>query len=354
MATPNILNDKLDLVISTLNELNRGEWWQEAQTLQAYPVTELGMSVGREITGKRFTVRMQADFGQRSGRVPVGPVEIIPDIGDYLKEFNGEFRKIIHSEAYSMEAIAWNQGVEQVVSDLEVDNNAMRLRAVEDFETTILDIPASGEALKWYGLPYYCPWSSTALGDFHSGLPVGNTTILGGDPAAVETWRSYADTYSAFNRDDIALKLWKMARKTNFRPPPMTKANATNLFRYYGTGNVTDQLRLMQIEANDAPGYDVFGPVSPMIRGADITWLPILDSGNGAAANSDPLYQVNHGDNGLFPVFSTGFKFKVFDPLALPNMRTTIGTEIHVLGNWKCVSRRRLGVIAKSAPFGET
>lgn len=353
MATINIeAGDIPDLLISTLSDLQKGVWYQEFADIQDYPIARMLMEggVGKEGSGRSCTFRMADDPGDADGHYGLY-TDFDVDRGEHLVEGTVPWRHIRHGFAVDEHEVSMNSGEAQIVDDMDVQRSAMWQRLSNDIESGAWQVPSSADGLLERGIPYYVPWSSTALGTFNgSGLPAGHTSVAGITPSAHPKYVPYADTYTNPTKADLGVKLMKMIRQINFRPAPNVKAEQTGKNRMYMGNEVLQDLETLAANQNDQLGFDIGAAMdNTVLKRTPLMWVPQLDTS--AAAAADPIYVINHSY--LYPKFLKGWRFKEYPPAPLPKQRTAIGIEAHVTFNWVAPIRRRLGVIAKSAPFGE-
>lgn len=359
MAVYNPGTDSASMAISTRDNLNRGKWFSELQTYQRYPWCEIVMNEGiaKTAPGKKLTFRSSDDPGLPKARTGLYNTYSADKHVSLYEGFmywrNGEELFGIDKRESVM-----NSGEALVVSEEEVGMQAMYQRVCDSIEDASSTIASSTDTLQEQGIPYFINCPSDASGadgannGFQGTVPAGHTLVCGLNPTTTATkYRNYADLFTDFVYDEFTVKASDLMRAINFDPPPRGKSegSAWDGMRVYMGDRTLTAYEAMMLTGNDNLGRDGLPFFNnAVLKGITPTALPVLDAK--ATAGSFPIYYVNH--RYLYPVFLPDYRFKEIGPEKTP-MSHQVHWGIFWTYNWIAESRRRLGVMAKSAPFSE-
>jgi hypothetical protein len=357
VANYNPNTDSLSMPTSTRNELRPGEWFNELQALARYPMAEVLMDDGMAKTwpGTKFTWRISDDAGTPKPRT--APYKTFTaDNQNVLKK--AEIQSKQGEETFGIDRmdVDQNSGEARLVDEQELGLQAMFIRCVESIDENAWKVPAAGDTTTEVGVPYYVNCPTTASCGFQGTVPVGYSLVANIEPVtATPRYRNYANLFTDFTHEDFGVKASNLFRKINFVAPKRQKAvdggGIDALRIYMGEDSLTDY-ELMLNTQNDQLGADGLPMFNRgMLKGITPVPVPQLNSdGTGTpASNSFPIYFINH--NVLFPVFVPNWRFR--EENGKVPMSHQMWWGIFWAFNWVCTSRRRLGVLAKAAPFGE-
>ena len=342
--------DIQDRVINSLKSLQKGEWFDAMQTYQRYPMVEVAMSMGKEKSGKQLSFRIGVGSENEDGHAGLYE-DFDVDRPNVMTE--GTLNWVNHRKGFAIDERELDPmaAPESLVDDLEVLRNDMWANACLDFELKSMQVPALGDKLLPVGIPYFVVWEDSAAGTFTTALPSGHTAVAGIDPAVQTDYTNWACTYVNATRDDLGRRVSRAIRRTDWRPPMKVRGDEKVTHAIYVTEASVEANESMAANQNDQVGPDV----QPMFNRSMMArivpqWLPVLD--DQAAADSDPIYIINHAY--LKPVFKTGWKFREYPPKQAAKQPSAV--EVYVLSvyQWACQLRNRQAVVAKSAPFGES
>jgi hypothetical protein len=359
MANYNPNTHSLSMGVSTRNVLRPGEWFSELQNLARYPTCEIIMDGGitKEWPGTKFTWRIADDPGIPKG--PTAPYQTFTaDNQSKLIQAEMPIRHGIETNGIDQWEIAANSGEAKLVDEVELGMQMMYQRTCDKLELNSWSVPAAGDTQLEFGIPGYvtCPSNASGGFKFQGGVPAGYSLVANIDPVTANPrYRNYANLYTDYTHQDFSVKVSEMFRAIDFHAIPKGKSmeggGIDALRAYCGDDSLTDYELLLNTQ-NDQLGRDGV----PMFRkgllaGMQIHAVPQLNSdGTGTpASNSQPWYFINH--RLLFPVFTPGFRFK--ETTGKVPMSYQDFWAVRWSYNWVCYSRRRQGVLAKSAPFGE-
>lgn len=345
------------MTISTRDALRPGEWFSELQSLASYPLSEVLMDggIGKEWRGKKFTWRIADDPGTPKPRT--APYKTFTaDNQNSLVQAEIHIRHGEETHALDESDIDMNAGDAQLVDETELGMQLMYQRVCDSIELKALSAPVAGNTLDEVGIPYYINCPSNASGGFQGTVPnSGFTTVANISPTTSPRYRNWADLFADFTPDDFGVKASDLLRNINFNPPRKGKAmqgGGIDSLRVYMGNDALSEYELMLSGNNDNLGSDGLPMFNKgMLKGMTPHNVPQLNSdGTGTPASASmPIYFVNH--NLLFPVFVPGWRFKEKSGVVPMSHQKWWG--IFWKFNWVCVSRRRQGVMAKAAPFGE-
>lgn len=348
------------MAVSTRDNLNRGKWFSELQTYQRYPWCEIVMNDGiaKTAPGKKLTFRSSDDPGLPKARTGLYNT-FTADKHVSLYEGQMYWRSGEETFAIDKRELAMNNGEALVVNEEEVGLQSMYQRVCDSIENASCTIAAPTDTLQEQGIPYFinCPGNATGAdglyGGFQGTVPTGHTVVCNLDPTTTHPrYRNYADIFTDFVYDEFTVKASDLMRAINFDPPPKGKSEGSpwDGMRVYCGDRTLTAYEAMMLTGNDNLGRDGLPFFNnAVLKGITPTALPVMDSF--AAAGSFPLYFVNH--RYLYPVFLPGYRFMERGPEAVP-MSHMVFQGVFWTYNWIAESRRRLGVMAKAAPFSES
>lgn len=350
--------DSPSMAVGTRDSLKPAGWFSELQTYTRYPICELIMNGECDFqAGKKMTWRAADDAGTAKARTaPYSTYTADRQGTAYECQMNWRFG--IETCAISKFDIAMAQGDAQLIDEKALEISMYQERTCKSIEDSGWQVRAPSDTLNEQGIPYYvvCPSNapSTGIPSFCGILPVGHTAVANIDPQTThQKYRNAAALYTTFTNADFGVTCSNMMRLIDWTPPPKgpSEYNPLSVMRIYAGGLTISQMELMGVNNNDQNGYDtVPGHGKMTLKTFQVTEVPSLQAF--AAPNSMPIYFCNHSKFGLRYTFLNGYRFAEEGPLPIP-MSDQTHWKMEWVYNLKCVSRRRLGVIAKSAPFGE-
>lgn len=241
-----------------------------------------------------------------------------------------------------------NSGPEKIVDMIDARDAAAMGDLNEKMETWFWGVPSSStDTLSWYGVKYWLVWNATTGFSGGSGIS-GVTNVAGVDPATGANsagWKNYTDTYTDVSKTDAIKKLRKAFYKTGWKSTvPGADPKNQNFKIYTVYDNVSEMEQMLEAQ-NDNLGNDVASKDGMVkIRGFDVIPVSKLDE---TCATSRPFYGIDW--NVFFTAIMSGFFLKRIIKTSGTQSAVT-NVHIHLSGNFGCLSRRRLFVVAKSDP----
>jgi hypothetical protein len=338
-----------DRAVNSLKELQKGRWWDDMQELQDYPMMRVFQTMSKERSGNKLSWRIGVGSDAEDGHHGLYE-DYDLDRPDVMIEGSQDWRNERQGFALDERELDENQAPEHLVDDMETLFNDMFSNLAEDMENGAFQVPSTNDVLLPHGIPYNVTWADVTGGGFTSQLPLGHTDVNGIVPSVNTKYRNWSELYTAMIPDDGLLKISRAIRHTRFRPPAKVKGEDKVTHAIYMDADTIEQHEQAAEKQNDQLGDDVQSMFQrSMIARIKPTWVPVLDTA--AASGSNPVYIINHTQ--LFPIFKKGWKFKQYGPIRASKQHPAIEMTVWATYNWAARTRRRLAVIAKSAPFGE-
>lgn len=188
--------------------------------------------------------------------------------------------------------------------------------------------------------------ASTSDGGFNGGNPSGFTSGAGGiDSSSVATWANWAHQYTNATNDDLVDKMRIAAHRTNFKSPIKGKfrenTRGADKYVWYMPYLTLRSLVTVAEQRSENLGFDLGGP-EPMFHRNPMRAVSKLDDDT-----DNPVYGINWSV--LYIVLLRGMALQETKMKPIAGMTETVGANIRLVWNTKCVNRRRLSVLSTAA-----
>lgn len=349
---PYALEQYVDLITTTLRELERTEWADIVVDLQEHICLPYLLKKKRVEFGSGYGYQFNVRVGTNSPaqNVLVNAVDA-PTTADMFVVGTGNYRI---TNTY------W------LVNEIEIDANRSPARLVNlmqgkrvDAMTSLADKMEdnfwgkptdSTDVLTPRGVQYWIV--SNASNGFNGGIPTGFSDVAGISPTTYPRWKNYTGRYVTMNKTDGIRKIRRAMTKTNFRPPvpyPSSvgesydktgyEPNRFMLYSTYGTdaspGTIPTCEEILESQ-NDDLGNDVAsrdGEVT--IRRCPLRWAPWLD----ANTSTNPVYGFDW--NTWMIYFLEGNYMKETDVKPYPFNHRTYCQYTDLVYDFVCKDRRK-------------
>jgi len=209
-----------DLLTTTLNKIRKEKFTDMSQELTEYIVVPYLLTKRGGLTVKKGGVGIEetlmVEHGGRSRFVGEYDEDVITVI-DHLKKMKLFYSLLTDNLAYTRSEILDNRGDERVNNILKPRRRAMYLRVAETMEVNFFQVPDADDDLTPWGLKYWIVKNATT--GFYGGYPAGFTRIANINLTEVPQYKNYTDTYVAISKADLALKMRRAHRRTEWRSP---------------------------------------------------------------------------------------------------------------------------------------
>lgn len=360
--------DVADLVASILPDLDRMNWEQIAQDLTDYEVMRYWLRDDKVTFSDGIAIRKNllsqlSGAASHTGLTDVDDVDI-PDLMDDMTV------SWVHAQTkwgYNYQTdILMNSGKSRINDTVKPRRIAAMIDLAQELEAKAWQVPAWGDKLNPYGLPYWIVFNAT-LG-FSGGYPTGpdavaHPTIAGVNLTESPKFKNYSAQYAAVSKGDLLPKMRTALRKTNFKSPvgkeDMGSKRAMDR-RYYCDEVTCSAFEEVGEASNENLGRDLapyeagngkgHGGVTEMdgtlvFKKHPIIYIPQLDDTAVFTAATNPIYQVDH--NTFYPVSLKGDYLRETGPQMSPTQHNMWRTFIDLTYNFICVNRRKNAVFAK-------
>lgn len=337
-----------DLVTTTLNELGRNRWTDNASAYRKTIAMRMiinkhktNFDSGKEVQWNRMTALSNA-----ARSVGMGAIDVI-DITNQMQTLSVPWRHITWNWAWDFREPLMNSNAAKIVDLIKTRRVAALGSAVELFERLCWRAPALTNDVDFYGIPYYIVKSNTAAtsannNGFNGLAPSGWTTVAGVNPTTDSKWRNYATQYTIVSKDDFIRKARRMAEYTDFTPivDGIPQYDTGDVVEYYTNYAVSGTLVEILESQNENLGMDL-APFEgkAMFNRTKVNVVPELDNDT-----TNPFYQVDFGVFGAIGLI--GAWMKETNVAQVPGQHTMSATHTDCTLNIVCRDRRKNGVIA--------
>lgn len=285
--------DILDLVRSTLPQLNRGRWTDISFPAQRYPAVRNLMSTKNIAfdSGTHIEWRVQVRTSGAARNVGLNDEDNV-NTGDVLEVQNAPYRNTTTNYAIDLRERQMNGGVSEIVDLIMVRRHDAMVDRAKLVEADYWSKPTdSTDNVTPWGIQTWVTFGSGVQG-FNGGNPSGFADSAGLDRDTFTALKNYTDTYAAVSPADFVTKARRAAEFTDFESPdPHPDTSTGNDMGFYTTYFVRAALETIAESRNDALGRDVAvfdGRV--LLRGIPVTRVPELENKPG-----NPLYGLQWG-----------------------------------------------------------
>ncbi len=264
------------------------------------------------------------------------------------------WRRTVSPYAIDVLEVAQNRtDVNKIIDLLQVRRAASFLALSNLVETDGWSKPTSStDAITPFGLKYWIVKSitgtsaATSNGGFNGTNPSGFTAGSAGiSSTTVPTWANWAHAYTNATRDDLVDKMRLAAHRTNFKSPIKGKfrENTRGMDRYVWYMPYLTLRSLVSVaeDRNENLGFDLGGP-EPLFNRNPMRPVSKLDDDT-----DNPVYAVNWAVFYVVLLSGMGLNETKMKPIA--GLTATVGADIQLVWNTKCVNRRRLAVLTTAA-----
>lgn len=329
-----------DVIAAGLAELGNGKWTDLTTDIQEFVAVTTLLKKNRVTIGSGHSIQWDLITDQNNSARFLGLfASDRVDVTNVLTQGSIPFRHCTFNYGFDRREVTANTGQAQIVSLIKSRRHAAMMSWAELIEKRLWRVPASDDTDNPYGVPYYVVKNATA--GFTGTVPLGYTTVAGLSTTTLPRWKNYAAPYAAVSKDDLILKWWVAARKTNFKPPvPSATFNTGDNYGFYMTGDVYDTLKQILESQNEDLGSDLDSQDgNPTFRRVPVTWVPALDDDT-----TNPLYGINWGEFKTAILGNEWMKETVI-PMT-PGQHTVSQVHTDSSFNWLCRNRRRNFVLS--------
>lgn len=275
-------------------------------------------------------------------------------VRDVLTQASAPWRRTVSPYDIDALEIAQNRGDKhKIVSLIGARRAAAFLSLSNRLEVDGWAKPASStDTITPFGIRYWIVKSvsgtsaSSGDGGFNGGNPSGFTSGAGGISSSdVPTWANWAHQYTNVTDDDLVDKMRLAAHRTNFKSPIKGKfrenKRGPDKFKYYMPYLVLRALKTVARQQNEDLGFDLGGSEPMFYRNPMIAVSKLDDD------SDNPVYMINWSY--IYIVMLRGMGLEETKVKPIPGMTETVGANIRIVWNTKCVNRRRLAVLTTAA-----
>jgi hypothetical protein len=277
-------------------------------------------------------------------------------VRDIFEQGTVPWRRTVSPYAMDQLEIAVNTGNMNKIVDLVGGRRAAAFLALSNLvETDGWAKPSSStDEITPFGLKYWMTKSISGTsatgsdGGFNGGNPSGFSSGAGNiSSTAVPTWANWAHGYVNVSKDDLVYKMRLAAHRTNFKSPIKGKYTENKRgpdkkiwYMPYLTLNALETLAEQQ---NENLGNDIASKDGETVFHRNpMRAVSKLDSDT-----DNPVYAVNWSV--LYIVLLSGMALQETKVKPVAGMTETVGANIRLVWNTKCVNRRRLAVLSTAA-----
>jgi hypothetical protein len=339
-------DDYVDLVTTTLKNMERGTYADISKSLRNHPFLEMILKKEHVTFSRGQAAQFNVKVGRASSARWVKLNEAItPRIYDYMKTVSVPWRHVNTHWAVEERAIEMNMGEpEQLVDLIQVNRSSAYEDLADEIEAAAWSAPSSSsDEILPYGIAY---WIVKASGDpsFQGGAPSGFSDVAGLSPTTYPNWKNWTGQYTAVTKGDLVKKLKKACRYTKFKSayPKYSKEGVKGdpSLALFTTYSVKDQHEDLVQGQNDNLGKDTAAY-------ADATYFkraPLVDVDYLTENASDnPVYGLNF--KWWTIRFLKGEYLKEGKPTPRQDQHRTLQTHVDATLNIICRNRREAGFV---------
>jgi len=277
-------------------------------------------------------------------------------VRDIFEQGTVPWRRTVSPYAIDQLEIAVNSADENKIIDMVQGRRAAAFLALSNLiETDGWAKPTSStDELTPFGLKYWMTKAitgtsaATSTGGFNGGNPDGFTSGAAGiSSSSFPTWANWAQAYVAVTKDDLVVKMRTAAHRTNFKSPIKGKyrenTRGADKYVWYMPYTVLRGLETVGEQQNENLGKDIASMDGEAVfRRNPMRAVSKLDDDS-----DNPIYAVNWSV--LYVVLLRGMALAETKMKPVAGMTETVGANIRLVWNTKCVNRRRLTVLSTAA-----
>jgi hypothetical protein len=341
-------DDLIDLVKTTQRDLGELKWTEIATDLQEHVALPNLLSTEKVAFDSGYGIQwnLMTEFSGAARDTGLYAVDNV-NVQDVMQTAYIPWRHVTSSYAIERREIAMNREPRRIVDLVKVRRADAMLGLAEHMERRFWQAPTAPNDDRLFGCGYWMVYNATK--GFNGQNPTGFSDVAGLDSStsAFSRWRNFTAQYTDVSANDLITKWREAAVKTNFKPLASMNQpsySGADRYGYYTNYNVLGQLETILTTQNDNLGNDIAPKDGQVVfRRVPVTYVPYLD-----VATGDPIYGINWS---VFqPVFLSGEYMRETGPETASNQHTVMNTFIDCTLNIRCTNRRRLFLLAKSAP----
>ncbi len=341
--------DIADLVKSTLRELGRMKWTDNASALTDHVAMNQLIRKNKVEFGSGYEIQwnVMTDHSSAAKNTGLFAVDNV-NVGDVMQTASIPWRHCTTNYAFERREIKMNRTPARIMDLLKIRRSDAMISLAELMESDFWTKPTdSTDTVQPFGVDYWLtPATSGASAGFNGGNPSGFTSGAGNLSSSTYTrWQNWCADYATIDKVGLIREMREAATKTNFKSPvTMPTYDTGRSFGYYTNYNVIQALEEVLEAQNSNLGSDIASKDGVVqFRRVDVTYVPKLDgySGTGlaSATYANPVYGI---DWGVFkPVYLSGEYMVESGPNEGANQHTTFQVHVDNSYNFKCTDRRR-------------
>lgn len=337
-----------DLITTTLNELGElkftdlmSDYQNTIALKRLIKKNKITFDAGPQVQWNIIT-----DTNDSARFVGLGESDIV-NIKNVMTTAKIDWRHITWNWAIERREIAMNRTPRKIVDLTKTRRISAFGAAIIKFESAFWQVPASTDTVTMYGIPYYVVKSNTAAtqannNGFNGSVPSGYTTVANLSSTTYPRWQNYATQYTTVSKEDLIVKMRRMAVYTDFMPlvDETPVYNTGDDYGYYTNYAVVSAMEQLLEAQNDSLGDDV-APMDGKVlfRRVPVTFVKFLDNDT-----TNPIYSLNWGE---LKTMGLRGEWMHETPMPIyPGQHTLAATFTDCTLNLLCRNRRRQGVLA--------
>jgi hypothetical protein len=337
--------DILDLLTTTLDELNRGEFSDIAQELQDYPVMRNWLRKERVVVdsgaGWQYTImRRTGGYAKMVGLFEEDNTSYV----SLLTTMSVDWVQAQTAWIVERRMLLKNRGAALINNVVEPQRRGALIDMADILETQGWTLRDVNDLKSANGIPYYVVKSQTA--GFNGGLPAGHSLVANVNLTTTPNYKNYTDGYTNVSKTDL-IKKWRTAyKKTGFKSPITMgdfRGAMGRRYRYYMNESTQTDIETLAELQNNQLGPDVAEMDGQTVfKKIPIEYVPFLDSDT-----TNPLYGIAHET--FYAIVLEGDYLRESDPTKAANRHNVFETFVDLSFNFVCTNRRKNFVISKAA-----
>lgn len=346
-----------DLIIATLEDLERMKFQQIAQPLQDYEVMSHFLKKDRVQIDDGYGIKrtLMLKYGSAAQRTGLFGTDTV-NVYDHLAQLTVPWRHVTTNWAFEKREILMNRG-KSLLNKIILPRRAGAMIALaEILETDVWKTLGSTDDESPYGIPYYIVKNSTT--GFEGGHASGHSSTAGINVSTYPNYKNYTVSYGDSNggdysKDTLIKPLRTMQRRLNWKSPVSTPdlggTKAMDRYRLYVSEIVMAGLEDVGEKQNENLGRDLaryggdrdIAQDTLLFRRHPIVHIPKLDDDD-----QEPIYFLDHST--WHPVVLRGDFLRESAPKEAPNQHNTMVVHVDLTYNYVCIDRRRNGIAYNS------
>lgn len=356
-------DDIADLVLLTLNDLDRLNFEQIAQNLQDYTMMSRWLK-NDHINfddGIGIVKNLMNNLQGAAAHTGITDTDSV-DIPDLMKTMRVPWVHAQTKWGYHYQTdVLMNRGKSMIVKVIEPRRLGAMVDLAEELEVKAWTLKAFANETEPLGVPAWVVFTDQATAGFvGTGLPSGYTSLA--SMTDFTNFKNWSSKYTTVSKTDLIPKMRTGHRKTRWRSP-VTKAEMESSLvenrRYYMNETTTSSMESIGEAQNENLGRDVapytVGTGNDVrndggfltFRKHPMEWVPQLDDTAVFTSPANPIYQIDHG---VFKVACLkGDYLREGKPIMAPNQHNFFRIFVDITYAIYCFNRRKLAVYATGA-----